>query len=65
VLLPQNDPKYAVLYNISAQKLLDEKKYEKNKQNVYLLTEAMLNSELLNDLINELLQKYKVVRYVK
>jgi peptidyl-prolyl cis-trans isomerase D len=65
VLIPQNNPKYAVLYNISAQKLLEKEQYEKNKQSVYMLSEAMLNSELLNDLIDSLKEKYKVVSYVK
>jgi peptidyl-prolyl cis-trans isomerase D len=65
VLIPENNPKYAVLYDITAQKLLEKEKYEKNKQSVYMLSEAMLNSELLNDLINSLKEKYKVVSYVK
>lgn len=64
-LLPQKNPQYAILYRIKEQKLLDEEKYEKNKQYIYSLTEALINSELLEDLIKELSQKYKIITYVK
>jgi peptidyl-prolyl cis-trans isomerase D len=47
VLLPKNNPQYAVLYNIKEQKLLDEKKYEQNKKLVYNLAETLINNELL------------------
>jgi peptidyl-prolyl cis-trans isomerase D len=65
ILLPKNNPKYAVLYNIKEQKLLDEKKYEKNKKLVYNLTESLINNELLKDLLKELYEKYKIVTYIK
>jgi peptidyl-prolyl cis-trans isomerase D len=65
ILLPQNNPEYAVLYKITAQKLLDKSKYEKNKTYVYNLTEALVNTELLESLINELSKKYEIITYVK
>jgi peptidyl-prolyl cis-trans isomerase D len=65
VLLPKNNPQYAVLYNIKEQKLLDEKKYEQNKKLVYNLAETLINNELLEDLLKELYEKYKIVNYVK
>jgi len=65
VLLPHDSPEYAVLYKIKEQKLLEKKKYEENKKNVYNLTEALLNTEMLQDLIAELSQKYKVEKYIK
>jgi peptidyl-prolyl cis-trans isomerase D len=65
ILLPKQNPQYAVLYRIKEQKLLDKQKFEKNKKYVYSLTEALINEELLNDLIKELSGKYKIVTYVK
>ena len=65
VLLPKNNPKYAVLYNIKEQKLLDQKKYEQNKKLVYNLAESLINNELLEDLLKELYEKYEIVNYVK
>ncbi len=65
VLLPQENPKYAVLYRIKEQKLLDKQKFEQNRQYVYSLTEALINEELLSDLIKELSQKYEIVNYIK
>ncbi|MEO1923700.1 MAG: peptidylprolyl isomerase [Nautiliaceae bacterium] len=65
VLIPSKNPQYAVLYKIKEQKLLDEKKYEENKKYVYNLTEALINSQLLADLLKELSQKYEIVSYVK
>jgi len=65
VLIPQNSPEISILYKIKEQKLLDEQKYKKNKQQVYLLTQNMLSMELINDLINELEQKYSIKVYIK
>ncbi|WP_457560157.1 peptidylprolyl isomerase [Caminibacter sp.] len=66
VLLPsEKSPQYAVLYKILAQKLLDKQKYEKNKQYIYNLSEALVNTEFLESLLNELSQKYTISVYVK
>jgi len=65
VLAPEGSPQVAVLYRIKEQKLLDKEKYEKNKEIVYNLTQALVNNELLNDLINKLSQEYKIEVYVK
>ena len=65
VLLPQNNPKYSVLYRIKEQKLLDEKKYQKNKKIVFNLTKNLLEMELMNDLLKTLETTYKIKVYVK
>ncbi|NPA11050.1 MAG: hypothetical protein GXO62_02275 [Epsilonproteobacteria bacterium] len=65
VLVPNKNPNYAVLYKIKEQKLLDKAKYEKNKEYVANLAKAIINMSLLNDLITELYQKYKIVKYIK
>jgi len=65
VLIPQDTPEISVLYKIKEQKLLDEQKYNQNKKQVYLLTQNMLNMELINDLINKLQQEYPIKVYVK
>jgi peptidyl-prolyl cis-trans isomerase D len=65
VLIPIENPKYAVLYKITAQKLLEKKEYEKNKKYVYQLTDALINNMLYRDLIQYLTQKYKIEVYVK
>ncbi len=65
VLLPQDNPKYSVLYRIKEQKLLDENKYKKNKKIVYNLTQNLLQMEFLNDLLKSLETTYKIKVYVK
>ncbi len=65
VLLPQSDPKYSVLYRIKEQKLLDEKKYQKNKKLVFNLAKNLLQIELVNDLLKNLETTYKIKVYVK
>ncbi len=65
VLLPKNNPKYAVLYRVSAQKLLDKQKYEQNQKYVQNLAQALINNEILESLLSELSQKYKISIYVK
>ncbi len=65
VLLPKNNPQYAVLYKIKEQKLLDETKYKQNKTLVYNLTESLINNEFFKDLLKELYEKYNIVNYVK
>ena len=65
VLIPENNPQYAIVYNILAQKLLDKEKFEKNKKYITSLTKSLLNNEFLADLITELKNRYEIVRYVK
>jgi peptidyl-prolyl cis-trans isomerase D len=64
-LIPAQNPQKAVLYKISEQKLLDEIKYKKNKKQVEILTENLINSQIIDDLIKELMQKYHIKSYVK
>jgi peptidyl-prolyl cis-trans isomerase D len=64
-LIPSQNPQKAVIYNIKEQKLLDEIKYQKNKTQVELLTENLINTQLLEDLIKELMQKYHIKSYIK
>jgi peptidyl-prolyl cis-trans isomerase D len=65
VLIPLQNPEYAALYKIKAQKLLDEKEYQKNKQYVIRLTDALINNMLYHDLIAYLSKKYKIQVYIK
>ena len=65
VLLPSQNPDKAVVYNIKEQKLLDKITYEKNKQQLKILTDNLINAEALQDLIQELMQKYHIKSYVK
>jgi len=65
VLLPSQNPDKAVVYNITEQKLLDKIKYEKNKAQIKTLADNLINAEILQDLINELMQKYHIKSYVK
>jgi len=66
IFLPNKEaPKYAILYKIKEQKLLEKSKYEKNKKLVYNLTDSLLNNEMYLDLLNELRLKYKIVTYIK
>jgi len=64
-LIPSQNPDKAVVYNITEQKLLDKIKYEKNKQQLRILADNLINAEALQDLINELMQKYHIKSYVK
>jgi len=65
VLIPENNPEVSVLYKINKQKLLYKKEYEKAKNQVINLTEALLNKELINDLIDKLQQEYSIKVYIK
>jgi peptidyl-prolyl cis-trans isomerase D len=64
-LIPAQNPQKAVVYKIKEQKLLDEIKYEKNKNQVQILTENLINAQMVEDLIKELMQKYHIKSYVK
>ena len=65
ILIPENNPDVSILYRIKKQKLLDEKEFKKNKQNIVKLTEGLINTELINDLLNTLSQTYKIDVYIK
>ncbi|GAX87588.1 peptidyl-prolyl cis-trans isomerase D [Lebetimonas natsushimae] len=64
-LIPSQNPQKAVVYQITEQKLLDENKYKQNKAQIGILTENLLNSQAIDDLIKELMQKYHIKSYVK
>jgi peptidyl-prolyl cis-trans isomerase D len=64
-LIPSQNPNKAVVYQILEQKLLDENKYKENKAQVEILTENLINSQAIEDLIKELMQKYHIKSYVK
>ena len=49
-----------VLYNILAQKLLDESKYKLLKNKIDVTAKNLLDSTLIQDLIKELMVKYKI-----
>lgn len=65
LLIPQNNPNKAVLYKILEQKMLDKEKYEKNKEQIKVLAQNLLNTSLIEDLIKDLMNKYHIVSYVK
>ena len=65
ILLPQENPEISVLYRIKEQKLLENKEYEKHKELVYKNVESILNEELIQNLITNLEQQYKIKQYVK
>ena len=65
VLLPSQNPDKAVVYQITEQKLLDDVKYEKQKKQIKILSDNLVNAEALQDLIQELMQKYHIKSYVK
>ena len=54
-----------VVYKILEQKLLDKNKYEKNKKQVENMADATLNTQILDDIIKDLMAKYNIVTYVK
>jgi len=65
LLIPARNPKKAVVYKITEQKLLEKDKYEKNKDQVAAMAERTLNNALFDDLIKNLMAKYNIVSYVK
>jgi len=65
LLIPQSNPNKAILYNISEQKMLEKEKYEKNKEQINLISQALLNKALIDDLIKDLINKYHIVSYIK
>jgi len=65
LLIPQNNPNKAVLYKVLEQKMLDKEKYEKNKEQIKMLAQNLLNTSLIEDLIKDLMNKYHIVSYVK
>lgn len=65
LLIPQNNPNKAVLYKVLEQKMLDKEKYEKNKEQIKVLAQNLLNTSLIEDLIKDLMNKYHIVSYVK
>ena len=65
ILLPENNPKISILYRIKEQKLLDTKEYEKNKKIVYVNIQSTLKEELLQNLLTNLEQTYKIKQYIK
>ncbi|WP_236619692.1 peptidyl-prolyl cis-trans isomerase [Lebetimonas sp. JS085] len=64
-LIPSQNPKKAVVYKILEQKLLDKIKFEKNKAQVKIFADNLINTQAIQDLINELMQKYHIKSYVK
>jgi peptidyl-prolyl cis-trans isomerase D len=64
-LIPSQNPQKAVVYKIKEQKLLDKIKFKENKTQVEILTENLINSQAMEDLIKELMQKYHIKSYVK
>jgi peptidyl-prolyl cis-trans isomerase D len=64
-LIPSQNPNKAVIYQITEQKLLDENKYKENKTQVEMLSENLINTQAVEDLIKELMQKYHIKSYVK
>jgi len=64
-LIPSQNPKKAVVYKILEQKLLDKSKYKKNKAQIEILADNLINSQALEDLIKELMQKYHIKSYIK
>jgi peptidyl-prolyl cis-trans isomerase D len=64
-LIPAQNPQKAIVYQIKEQKLLDANKYKQNQKQVELLTESLINSQMIEDLIKELMQKYHIKSYVK
>lgn len=65
LLIPQNNPNKAVLYKVLEQKMLDKEKYEKNKEQIKVLAQNLLNTSLIENLIKDLMNKYHIVSYVK
>ena len=65
ILLPSQNPNKAVIYKITEQKLLDKIEYEKNKPQLKILADNLINAQILQDLIQELMQKYHIKSYVK
>ena len=65
LLIPKNNPKKAVLYKILKQKTLEKEKYEKNKEQIKMLAQTLLNNSLIEDLIKDLTNKYHIISYVK
>jgi len=59
VLLPQNNPTKAVLFNITEQKLLDTKKYEKYNKLVVSLADKTKSDQLNINLIKQLQKLYE------
>ncbi len=65
ILIPANNPTISVLYRIKEQKLLDKKEYEKNKKLVFASIKSTLGEELLQNLLTNLEQTYKIKQYIK
>jgi len=65
LLIPKNNPNKAILYKVLEQKMLEEKEYEKNKEQVKMLAQVLLNNSLIEDLVRDLMNKYRIVSYVK
>jgi peptidyl-prolyl cis-trans isomerase D len=65
ILIPSQNPTKAAVYKIKTQKLLDKIKFKKNKKQIEILTENLINEEVLNDLIKELMQKYHIKNFIK
>jgi len=57
-LLPVNNPTKAILFKITAQKLLDNKKYEKYEKNVEASANKMKQDLLEQNLIQKLMKLY-------
>jgi peptidyl-prolyl cis-trans isomerase D len=65
ILLPAQAPQKAVVYKVLEQKMLDDKKYAENRQQIAAMADATLNAALFEDLIKDLMSKYHIVSYVK
>ena len=65
LLIPQSNPDKAVLYKILKQKALEKEEYEKNKEQIKILAQTLLNNSLRENLIKDLINKYHIVSYIK
>ena len=65
ILLPVNNPKISILYRIKEQKLLDTKEYQKSKKLIFANVKSTLGEELIQNLLTNLEQTYKIKQYIK
>ena len=65
VLIPEMEPSKAIVFNITEQKLLDDKKFEEMKDSIKAKSDRMLNAELIRGLLSSLQNKYKIKSYIK
>jgi peptidyl-prolyl cis-trans isomerase D len=65
VLIPEMNPSKAIAFQVTEQKLLDDKKFKEMEVSIKETSNKMLNQEIIRALISSLENKYEIKTYIK